>query len=157
MFRSLMILSALSIGLVMPAAAQHISDQDAWKAGDSVVQAFNKAALAGDAAGLAALYSEDATYVAPDGPLFGRAAIQKLYEEDLKSVTSEPAKLDRVIMLGDNVRSRFGSWSGIFHSPNGPVHVKGYWTTTDVRDGDTWKIRLETYNLTMPPAAEAAK
>ena len=35
----------------------------------------------------------DATYITPDGPLFGRAAIQKLYEEELKSATPEPAKL----------------------------------------------------------------
>ena len=55
MFRSLMILSALTMGLAMPAAAQHISDQDAWKAGDSVVQAHNRASQAKDAAGLAAV------------------------------------------------------------------------------------------------------
>ena len=157
MLRVFTIVPIVAIGLAMPAVAQHVSDQDARQAGEAVVQAFNKASQAGDAAGLAALYSEDATYITPDGPLFGRAAIQKLYEEDLKSVTPEPAKLDRVIMLGDTVRSRTGSWSGIFHSPDGPVHVKGYWTTTDVRDGDTWKIRVETYNMTMLPAAEAAK
>lgn len=157
MLRVFTIVPIVAIGLAMPASAQDVSDQAARQAGESVVQAFNKASQAKDAAGLAALYSEDATYITPDGPVFGRAAIQKLYEEDLKSVTSEPAKLDRVIMLGDTVRSRTGSWSGVFHSPDGPVHVKGYWTTTDVREGDTWKIRLETYNMTMPPAAEAAK
>jgi uncharacterized protein (TIGR02246 family) len=157
MLRVLIIVPVVAIGLAMPAAAQHVSDQEARQAGESVVQAFNKASQAKDAAGLAALYSEDAAYVTPDGPISGRAEIQKLYEEEWKSVSPEPAKLDRVVMLGDTVRSRFGSWSGIFHGPGGPVHVKGYWTTTDVRDGETWKIRVETYNMTMPPAAEAAK
>jgi uncharacterized protein (TIGR02246 family) len=157
MLRIFTIVPIVAIGLAMPAAAQHLSDQDARQAGESVVQAHNKASQAKDAAGVAALYSEDATYITPDGPIFGRAAIQKLYEEEWKSVTEEPAKLDRVIMLGDTVRSRTGSWSGVFHSPGGPVHVKGYWTTTDVRDGDTWKIRVETYNMTMPPVAEGAK
>jgi uncharacterized protein (TIGR02246 family) len=157
MLRVFTIVPIVAIGLAMPAAAQHVSDQDARQAGESVVQAFNKASQAKDAAGLGALYSEDAALITPDGPVFGRAAIQKLYEEDWKSVTEEPAKLDRVIMLGDTVRSRTGSWSGVFHSPDGPVHVKGYWTTTDVRHGDTWKIRVETYNMTTPPAAEAAK
>jgi uncharacterized protein (TIGR02246 family) len=159
MFRSLMILSALTMGLAMPAAAQHISDQDAWKAGDSVVQAHNRASQAKDAAGLAALYAEDATLVGPDGPVFGRAALQKQFTDELKSFTAEPAKLERVTMIGDTVRLRTGSWSGMFQSPGGgPVHVKGYWATTDVRDGETWKIRMETWNVTMPPPTlEAAK
>jgi uncharacterized protein (TIGR02246 family) len=157
MLRSFTIIPIVAIGLAMPAAAQHISDQDARQAGESVVQAFNKAALAKDAAGLAALYSEDATLITPDGPLLGRAAIQKQYAEDFKLFTLEPAKLDRVVMIGDTVRLRNGSWSGVFQGPGGPVHVKGYWATTDLRDGDTWKIRMETGNMTMPPPAEAAK
>jgi uncharacterized protein (TIGR02246 family) len=158
MLRSFTIIPIMAIGLAMPAAAQHVSDQDARQAGESVVEAHNKASQAKDAAGVAALYSADVAYITPDGPIIGRAAVQKQYAEDFKSFTMEPAKLDRVIMIGDTVRLRTGTWSGVFQSPNGPVHVKGYWTTTDVRDGDTWKIRMETDNLTMPPATlEAAK
>ena len=78
----------------MPAAAQHVSDQDARQAGESVVQAHNKASQAKDAAGLAALYSEDATDITPDGAIFGRAAIQKKYAEDFKSFTrSRPSSI----------------------------------------------------------------
>lgn len=157
MLRPFTVAAAAAIALAMPAAAQHISDQDARQAGESVVQAFNQASLAKDAAGLAALYSEDATYVTPDGPIFGRAAIQRQYAEGFKFVTLEPAKLDRVIMIGDTVRLRDGSWSGVLQSANGPVHVNGYWATTDLRDGNTWKIRMETSNMTMPPPPEAGK
>ena len=57
MLRPFTIIPIVAIALAMPAAAQHVSDQDARQAGESVVQAFNKAALAKDAAGLAALYS----------------------------------------------------------------------------------------------------
>ena len=119
MLRVFTIVPMVAIGLAMPAAAQHVSDQDARQAGESVVQAFNKASQAKDAAGLAALYSEDATYITPDGPIFGRAAIQKLYAEDFKSVTPEPAKLDRVIMIGDTVRSRTGVGPGYFKAQTG--------------------------------------
>ena len=69
MLRSFTIIPIVAIGLAMPAAAQHVSDQDARQAGESVVQAYNKASQAKDAAGVAALYSEDATYITPDGPI----------------------------------------------------------------------------------------
>ncbi len=151
MLRSFTIIAVLTTRLVVPAVAQHVSDQDAWSSGQSMAQAFSKASQAKDAAGVAALYSEEAVYVTPDGPIFGRAAIQMHFAEDFKFFTPEPAKLDRVAMIGDTVRLRTGSWSGVFQGPNGPMGVKGYWGTTDVRDGDTWKIRMETFNMTMLP------
>jgi uncharacterized protein (TIGR02246 family) len=157
MLRSLTIVPIVAIGLSMPAMAQHLSDRDAWQAGESVVQAFNRASQAKDAVGLAALYSEDVIYVTPDGPIYGRAAVQEQYAADFKSFTLEPSKLDRVAMIGDTVRVRNGSWSGVFQGPDGPVHLKGYWSTTDVREGGTWKIRMETSNTIMPPPPEAGK
>jgi hypothetical protein len=42
-------------------AAAQTSDQDARRAGESVVQAHNKASQAKDAAGVAALYTADAS------------------------------------------------------------------------------------------------
>jgi hypothetical protein len=65
--RYFIIIPIVTMGLAMPAAAQQVSDRDAWQAGETVVQAINKASQAKDAAGFAALYSEDATYVTPDG------------------------------------------------------------------------------------------
>jgi uncharacterized protein (TIGR02246 family) len=58
------------------------------------IQAYNKAGQAKDAAGLAAVYTQDATLVMPDGPLVGRAAIQKYFEEAFKGFTLQAAKLD---------------------------------------------------------------
>jgi uncharacterized protein (TIGR02246 family) len=145
--------TAVSFG----AAAQQTSDQDAWQVGDSVVQAHNRALQARDAAGIAALYSDDAIFLTTDGPVYGRAAIEKAEAGLFKVIiTSEPAKLDQVIMIGDAMRLRTGSWSVMVQSPNGPMPVKGYWSSTDVRDGDSWKIRMETSNITMsPPPAES--
>jgi uncharacterized protein (TIGR02246 family) len=134
-------------------AAQLTSNQDAWQAGDSVVQAHNKASEAKDAPGVAALYAADAIMVTPDGPLVGRAAIEKYYAESFKVITLGSAKLDQVVMAGDAVRLRTGTWAGVFQSPNGPIPVKGYWTTTDVLDGNIWKIRMETgFPMTAPPS-----
>jgi hypothetical protein len=35
--------------------------------------------------------------------------------------------------------------------------MKGYWSTTDVRDGNSWKIRMETDNVTKPTSPVAPK
>ena len=35
-----------------------------------------------------------------------------------------------------------------------PLQLKGYWGAINVREGDTWKIRMLTFNVTPPPAAE---
>jgi hypothetical protein len=78
--------AVLAIGLPTPVAAQQTSGRDAWQAGESVVQAHNKASQAKDAAGVAALYAGDAIMVTPDGPLVGRAAIEKYYAESFKVV-----------------------------------------------------------------------
>jgi SnoaL-like domain len=80
--------TAMAFGAAVPrySAAQQTSDQAARQAGDSVVQAHNKASEARDAAGVAALYAGDAIMVTPDGQLVGRAAIEKFYAESFKSL-----------------------------------------------------------------------
>ncbi len=61
-------------------------------------------------------------------------------------------------MIGDALRLRTGSWSAVIQGPNGSMPVKGYWPTTDVREGNSWKIRMETDNVTMsPPPGEPEK
>ena len=145
---------ALTTAVTFGVAAQQTSNQDAWQAGASVLQAYNKAMQARDAAGLVALFSEDAILLTPDGPLVGHAAIEKRFEGLFKAIVSkEPSKLEKVVMVSDALRLRTGSWSAVVQSPNGPMPLKGYWSTTDLRDGNSWKIRMETDNVTMPPEA----
>jgi hypothetical protein len=95
--------------------------------------------------------------VTPDGPVAGRAAIEKYYAESFKVVALASAKLDQVVMAGDAARLRTGTWAGVVQSPNGPIPVKGYWTTTDVLDGNTWKIRLEAGFPMTPSPSEPKK
>jgi uncharacterized protein (TIGR02246 family) len=142
----------LTTAVAFGAAAQQTSDQDAWQAGESVLQVYNKAMQARDAAGVAALFSEDAILLTTDGPLVGRAAIENRLTGLFKIIISkEPSKIDQVKMIGDALRLRTGSWSVVVQSPNGPMPLKGYWSTTDVRDGNSWKIRMET-DVTVPPS-----
>jgi uncharacterized protein (TIGR02246 family) len=150
MLRSVMITLVLMMGLAFQASAQQMSDQDARLAGEGILKAFNKASLGHDATALAELYTEDAVMFGTSGPLSGRAAIEKALAERYKRFP-EPSRLELVTAIGNDVMLRGGSWSGTYQGENGPVHLRGYWTTTDVRDGTTWKIRMETWNTGSPP------
>jgi uncharacterized protein (TIGR02246 family) len=114
---------ALVLGSAMSVAAQQTSRAEVRQAAESVVQAHTKAMQAKDAAGVAALYSEDVIFVTDDGPLLGRAAVEKATASLLRVLTPEPAKLDQVVMIGDAVRLRTGTWSGVIQSPNGPLFM----------------------------------
>jgi len=151
MTRFLMIVPALMVGLAASSGAQQVSEQDARQAGQSILDAWNKTAQQKDAAAHAALFTEDAVQVTPRGLISGRAAIESHAAEDFKSFTADPSKLEQAKMIGSEVMLRAGTWSGTYNGPHGPVYLKGYWSDTDVRDGSTWKIRQETYNVTPPP------
>jgi uncharacterized protein (TIGR02246 family) len=94
--RSLAVVTAFMISLSAPAVAEQISDQEARQAGENIVQAYNKAGQAKDPAGLAAVYAKNAILVMPEGPLVGRAAIEKYFTDAFKVFTLEAAKLDHV-------------------------------------------------------------
>ena len=155
----LMIMPMLAIGLGMPAAAQQTTEQDVRQAAQSFVDAFNRALQERDAAALAALYTEDAVLITPQGPISGRAAIKKWHADGLKVYTqAQPSKLDQVNVISNGVRIKTGSWTGTVQGPNGPMALRGYWATTDVLEGGTWKIRMEVDNITpTPPSSEAKK
>jgi hypothetical protein len=45
-----------------------------------------------------------------------------------------------------------GGWSATIQGQNfGPTQIKGYWSV--IREGDVWKIRMLTSNVTPAPAA----
>jgi ketosteroid isomerase-like protein len=147
MLRSVTITLVLIVGLVLPAAAQQMSDQDARLAGEDILRAYNKGLLDHDATGLAALYTEDAVIFTTNGPVSGRPAIEKALADTFKHYRPDPSKLERVVAVGNDAIMRGGSWSGTFQGVGAPVHLRGFWTTTDVREGGTWKIRMETWNV----------
>jgi uncharacterized protein (TIGR02246 family) len=151
MTRFLMIVPALAVGLAASATAQQVSEQDARQAGQGVLDAWNMAAKQKDAAAQAALYAEDAVRVTPEGLISGRAAIEKRAAETFRSYSPDPSELEQVKIIGSEVILRAGTWSGTYNGPHGPVYLKGYWSDADVRDGNTWKIKQETYNVTPPP------
>jgi uncharacterized protein (TIGR02246 family) len=97
-----------------------------------------------DAAAVAALFTEDAILVAPDGMFFGREAIEKRYEETFQHwpFTLFNDLRDCHLKAIDNAVWSTGEWGATFQSQTGPVFVKGYFTAIYVREGDAWKIRM---------------
>jgi ketosteroid isomerase-like protein len=96
MTRFFMIVPALAVGLAASAAAQQVSEQDARQAGQNVLDAWNKTMQQKDAAAHAALFTEDAVQVTPQGLVSGRVAIESRAAEGFKSFTSDPSKLEQV-------------------------------------------------------------
>jgi len=58
--------------------------------------------------------------------------------------------------MGNNLAWGLGQWSDMKAGPNNTVQeLHGNWGAVYERDGDTWKIRMLTYNLAPPSAATA--
>jgi uncharacterized protein (TIGR02246 family) len=105
-------------------------------------EAFNKS----DAAAVAALYTEDAIYVAHHGTFHGRQAIEKTYASYFQHWHSinQVSTVDRVIAVGKDVRA-FGTWTSVFKDTNGAAKKDGgHYRWLLVRQGDTWKIHTNT-------------
>jgi hypothetical protein len=54
-----------------------------------------------------------------------------------------------VVGATGNEAWRIGEWSQIVSVESGdPIQMKGFWSTIDVRQGDDWKMRMLTWNIT---------
>jgi uncharacterized protein (TIGR02246 family) len=120
---------------------------------------FNK----NDAAAVAAFYTEDVVLVTPGGLVNGRQALEKWHADlfqksryNNRITKFDPASI-RVIGTAGNEICVAGEWSVTVQVPNGsPVQRRGYFSAVDVREGDTWKIRMTTFNVTPPAPATGA-
>jgi uncharacterized protein (TIGR02246 family) len=126
---------------------------------------FDDAFLKGDAAVMADYYTEDAVLVSESGPVYGRQAIEKYYAEQFREVrflrhdtTVDPTSVRRIGTDG-NVLWENGEWSGTLFLQGedcGPHQVRGYFTSINVRDGNTWRVRMSTFSMRILPATTAA-
>jgi uncharacterized protein (TIGR02246 family) len=168
--RLLLALAGFAIGFVLPTFAQQkdkadprIAQQHDLTGDPTVLDEFgllstqqSEAFTNKDAAAVAALFTEDAVLVAPDGMFFGREAIEKRYEETFQNwpFTLFNDLRDCHLKAIDNAVWSTGEWSATFQSQSGPVFVRGYFTAIYVREGDAWKIR--TLTLTERPRFAAS-
>jgi uncharacterized protein (TIGR02246 family) len=122
----------------------------------------DEAFLKGDAAALASFFTDDAVLVNDTGPLYGREAIEKYYAHMFQilhyfthDTTYDPTSPHPIGADGNGVWEN-GEWSSAIAPRDedcGPRQIRGYFALVEVRQGDTWKVRMATYNLTPAPPA----
>jgi ketosteroid isomerase-like protein len=111
-----------------------------------------------DAAAAAALFTEDALLVAPDGMFSGRQHIEQRYADAFQwspnidfNCSRDRTHLNAI----DSAVWSAGQWFSTFQSQAGPVFAWGYWSAIYVREGDAWKIRMLTLGEHQRPTPRA--
>ena len=157
--RFLLALVGLAISLALPTFAQQKESTPSDKDRQAIAVSLDQSTEAwnnNDAVALVAIFTEDAVIVTDKGPIYGRAAIDKMYTDLFKRVhfSNHLNKGDQVSphAIGDELWSN-GEWSHTYQVKGGdPVQQKGYYSAIYSREGDTWKVRMLTWNVTPPPA-----
>ncbi len=156
----LLALAGLAISFALPTFAQQTSTPDPQlrEALEALGKREDEAYNTNDAAAIAATFTEDAVFVTPQGSIFGRGAIEKYYADRLQKLhfSNHIIKFGpdspHVIGAAGNEMWATGEWSVTYQVEGGdPVQIKGYWGATKAREGDTWKTRLDVYNIAPPP------
>jgi uncharacterized protein (TIGR02246 family) len=139
-------LVALALALPLPAFAQGgAGDLRAQIA--KMDQAWQKAYNAGDAAGLAALYTKDAKVMAPGAePVSGTAAIQAFFAKDVAQGAKNTLTQGDVVGFGDFVL-KTGGW--VANSADGKHLDHGSFMTLLKKVDGGWKIYRDTWNSSM--------
>src|SRR5271165_3959623 len=150
--RLLHTLAALAISFVLPTFAQDTVDPQVAQQIRALASKYDEEFNRNDAAAVAALYTEDAVYVAHHGTFHGRQVIEKTYANYFQHWHSinHVSTVDRVIAVGIDVRA-FGTWSSAFQDTNGARRKdRGHYRWPLVRKGNTWEIRTNTAQQSQP-------
>ena len=138
MWRIVVIIGCLSVG--SPALAQNRATieklNDAWTA------AFNK----GDAAAVAALYTEDA-YVLPPGSAMvkGRAAIEAFWRQAAQQMTDAKLTTLDVLPLGRSAAREIGTVT-LKTKSQPPQEVVGKYAVVWRKVGRDWRLATDIWN-----------
>jgi ketosteroid isomerase-like protein len=148
----------LAISIVLPALAEtNTPDPQLREKLIAAIKKHTDALDKNDAAAVAAEFTENAILVTETGPVIGRQAIEKYYEDVFKQIhfSNDLAPVDEnsphIIGTAGNEMWATGAWSATFQGKDwGPKDFKGYWSV--IREGDDWKIRMLSFNTAPAPA-----
>jgi ketosteroid isomerase-like protein len=120
--------------------------QEVERIGAAYAENFNKQ----NGAGIAALYATGGMSVNAAGP---HTNIAQFYEGVFKAgFNHNEITTDQVSALGPDTLIATGEFHLTGKNATGePMDFKGLWTATDIREGDTWKIRVLTSFPKAPP------
>jgi uncharacterized protein (TIGR02246 family) len=138
MWRTVMIIGCLSVG--SPALAQNKATIE--KLNDVWTAAFNK----GDAAAVAALYTEDA-YVLPPGSAMvkGRAAIEAFWRQAAQQMSDAKLTTVDVLPLGRSAAREIGTVT-LKTKSQPPQEVVGKYVVVWRKIGRDWKLATDIWN-----------
>ena len=129
----------LLIGLIAPASAQK-AEIEAVNA--KFVEFFNK----GDFAGIASLYTEDATAFPPGSAMVkGRAAIGAMWKGMAEQASDPKVTTLDVKPLGPSAAREIGTFSLKTKGPN-PQEVTGKYVVVWEKVGTDWKLAADIWN-----------
>jgi uncharacterized protein (TIGR02246 family) len=139
-------LVALALALPLPALAQGGAADLRAQIG-KIDQAWLTAYNAGDAAGVTALYTQDAKVMAPGAePASGSAAIKALFTADLAKGAKNTLTLGDVTGFGDFALET-GGW--VAKAADGKHLDHGTYMTLYKKVDGAWKIYRDTWNSSM--------
>jgi len=156
-------LVGLAISFALPTFAQQNKTVDPQIIEQiiAVGKKYDEAENNNDAAALAALFTEDAVFVTDTGPVYGRQTIEKWFADDFQEwhhsnhMRKPDPNSPRIIGAADVLASN-GEWSVTVQGKTGcPIQVQGHWSDIYTREGNDWKIRMLTRNITPATVAPA--
>ena len=155
--RLVVVLAGLAISFALPTFAQQkdVADPQTIQKIIALWKAFDEAHMDNDAAAVASLYTRDAVFLTPEGPIIGRQAIRKWFADVYQwwhpknRITKVDGNAVHLIGTDGNELWSTEEWSETGQSKTGePISIKGYQFHIYVREGDDWKIRVSAWNAT---------
>lgn len=145
-----LLITPLLFGLATSATAQQNVPQSDQQAAREVHVQFTTAFNRQDAAALAALFSADGIRVTPQGIIQGRDAIHKDSDKRFQSRFHDLSITPLIVRTSGDSIWEAGEWT----MKIGDQPVRGYFAMTLVREGNSFKIRDDTFNIA-PPGSSA--
>ena len=112
--------------------------------------AFNK----GDAAGVAAYYTEGARFLPPNAEtMIGKDAIQAAWQFNMDNgVKKADLEIVELTPMGENAACDVGKYKlWIEPEPGVTVEDIGKYVVIWKHDGESWKLDIDIFNTSLPP------